>query len=493
MNNKDLIRQIRAQKPEIPDSLNMRIHDRLARLTKEEQAMKKRVKFQTVLIAAIVFVMLMSTAFALGYSHLMDYLGKGHLKPIDGAEKLVQSDFGDAFEQGDVIFQVEEAIYDGKTAVVQMLITPVDPEKIFLLHQGIQDTPEDVYEVEYIEDDYGGEYRKVTGRKDGKKIIAYSLSLKAAEENTGCIFESNTLDGEELSDGSIRVWMEGSVISGAEDKLDLLVRSTYAPLEKMDNFDERYVFEKRITLTNSQQARHIAFEMTENNMDERVQVLSVEARMYPLRGEIAIEYAYEENIDSEPMGITFKLYSGEEEIAIGDGELEYLETLANGKKLYRDVSEIEAFADFPKTIVLEAKVIGQPLTLGQVTFSAAESENHAENRLETKKAGLYFAPNGNWKGTSVTLLKGEIYTGRKIALSYAYDGDRMNLPNVRFIAPDGTSIGEIVNQTTVIKKDSYEMEATLSGSGWPNEMTVEFVLNEKMIDSFDCVLFPVNE
>jgi len=371
VNNKDLIRLIYAQRPAPDKSLDERIHNRLARLTKEEQAMKKRVKFQTVLIAAVVFALLMSTAFALGYSNLMEYLGKGNLKPVDGAEKLIQSDFGDAFEQDDVIFHVEEAIFDGKTAVVQMLISPVHPENVFVLHQGIQDTPEDVYEVEYIQDEYGGEYRKVTGRKDGKKIVSYSLALETADGNAGYVFESDTMDGEELSDGSVRVWMEGSVISGAADKLDLMIRSTYAPLEEMHDLENRHVFEKRITLRSGQEAKRIVFETVENNMDARVQVLSASADMYPLRGEMTIEYIYKEDLKSEPMGVTFKMYAGDDEIAVGSGERVLLETLADGKKLYRDVSEIEAFADFPETIALEAKVIGQPRTLGRAVFSAS--------------------------------------------------------------------------------------------------------------------------
>lgn len=493
MNNKDLIHLIRAQKPALPDALDARICDRLARLTKEEQAMKKRVKFHTVLIAAVVFVLLAGTAFALGRSNLMEYFSRGNLKPLDGAEKLIQTDFGEAVRQDDVIFQVEEAIFDGKTAVVQMLISPADPENVFLLHQGIQDTPEDVYEVSYNEDEYGGEYRTVTGRKDGKKIIAYSIALKMANENEQYVFKSSSLDGEELSDGSVRVWMEGRVISGAPDKMDVMIRSTYAPLEKMNDIENRFVFEKRITLESGREAAYTAFEIAENNMDARVEVLSAAVQMHALRGEMTVEYIYEEDRKSEPMGVTFKMYAGDKEIAVGGGEQTLLEIFADGRKRYQAVFEIEAFADFPEIITLEAKVVGQPRTLGQAALVASKSINAAENNVQTDIPGLYFAPEGSWSGASVTLLEGEIYSGRKIVLSYSYKGDRMKHLDVRFIAPDGTSVGEVETQTTVVKENGYTMTAMLTGSGWPTSMTVEFVLNGQVVDSFEALLYPMEK
>ena len=514
VNKKQLVKLLREQRPETPVGYEARIEARLARLVKEEQMMRRKYKVSTVLLAAVLIVLLAGTAFALGYSELMEYLQRGGIKPLDGTEEMIQTEFGSETTEGSatdagegaqlVEFRVEEAIYDGRSVIIQALIAPVNPETHALFNAGLQDSPEAVYEREIICEEGGAEQMRVTGRKDGRKIIFWSMKAEQEEEDAGCSLEMDKMDAEELADGSIRVWLEGSVVEGSADAIELNVVCSYQLSDEMEQPDGAGTvacLTEPIKLTTTAAARTAKLVPVGGSKGERFEILNAWIEFNPVSGQITIDYSYLPDRTNERMGIDFRIYDGENNrIEQGTGSSILVELREDGTEVSRKVSQIQSFEEFPEKLYLEAKVIGEERTLGRVEFSVEEGaivipSVEEMEREEKKPDGLLMKPDGSWEGERFTLLDGRISHGRTVEIEFAYDGDMKELTDVevRYLWQDGTPVGEAITSVSVTGEESIRRTDKLDGSGWPSEMTVEFVKGGTVIDSFVCWLYDFYE
>jgi len=511
VNKKQLVKMIREQRPEPPVGYEARMEARLARLVKEEIEMKRKHRVSIALTAAVLIVLLAGTALALGYSGLMEYLQKGVIKPLDGAEEMIQTEFdGETMEAQEtdemkgerlVEFKVEEAIYDGRSVIVQALITPVHPEEYALFNAIFQDASESMYDQEIVREENGVEWMRVTGRKDGRKIIHWNADLKQKDEDAGYWFDMNTKDAEELEDGSIRVWMEGTLLEGIADVIDLKVICSSELRERMNATDwtgDLKRISREISLTSTAAARTARLVPAGEAKGERFEILGVWLEFNPVKGRITIDYSYLPDRTNEPMGIDFRVYDGDgNRIALGDGRETIVEVREDGTEINRSIDEMQAFEEFPETIWLEAKVIGEERTLGRVEFSVEEGavdipSAEAAGREEREPDGLILEPENaqDWKGERFTLLGGRISAGMKVEIEFAHGGNPKEMAGVevRYLHPDGTKVGEVIDSAGVIGEEAVRRTDRLDGSWWPTEMTIEFVKDGMVVDSFVCRL-----
>lgn len=496
MNEKQFAKLIREQRPEPPMGYEVRMEARIVSLLEEESAVKRGIRFKGMLAAAVLLIILTGTALAMRYPYIMEYFSRGPIQPLDGAQELIQTDFGvQETEQELVQIIVEEAVFDGKTVVVQLLVSPTNPEEHALFNMGYQDYPESVYNLEITDQGNGMESIRVVGRKDGKRLIHYSLSLY----NTTDVFEQDTLEAEELENGSVRVWLENKVIEGDADQLELIVSGKYGFLDDLrrnGDMGYTYHYSKEIVLNNPNRTITAKLTPVGENGDERFEILSAWLEYNPLSGQLTIEYAYDPDLNNEPMGIDFRLYDADgNRIAIGSGSETYLGNREDGWELLRSKDEVQAFEQFPERIYLEAKVIGEDKTFGQVECQVTEveavewvlSEKEAV-RDEKRPAYLRLEPRGKWKGENICLLGGTLRTGRKVELTFTYNGDPTELADlkVEYKWKDGSLFGTTLSSEISVKEDCVVLNEVLDGNIWPNNMVLEFVLNGKVIDYFEC-------
>lgn len=212
-----------------------------------------------------------------------------------------------------------------------------------------------------------------------------------------------------------------------------------------------------------------------------------------MQGHIAIDYAYMPDEQTEPMGIDFKVYDADgNEIAIGAGTDDLIDIRGDGTEVHHSVGEIQAYSEFPETIYLEAKVIGEDRTLGRLAFTTEEVDISEIDAYTHENADrLTLKPVGSWEGEHFCLLEGIISAGRKINITFTYDGDSLYLAQnltVNYKDSAGNIIGEALTSTCTIKENSYVLEEALSGSGWPNSIVIEFKVSGSVVDSFECEL-----
>jgi hypothetical protein len=361
---------------------------------------------------------------------------------------------------------------------------------------GIQDYPESVYDLEIIDRGNGMESILVVGRKDGKQIIHYSMSLGQADENAAYLFEQDTLDAEELENGSVRVWLEGKVTEGTAEQLELMVSSSYDfmdDLRRNEVYDYRY--SKEIVLNNPNRTITAKLTPVGEVGGERFEILSAWLEYNALSGILTIEYAYDPDLNNEPMGIDFRLYDADgNRIATVPGSEDYLGVRSDGWELLRLKNEVQSSEQFSEKMYLEAKVIGEDRTLGKVECRVTEvesielvlNEKEAE-RKENKPAYLELEPIGSWTGEKIRLLGGRFHTGRKVELVFTYNGNPEELTNVNvaYKWQDGSLFGTAIDSMSTIDGNFVVLSEVLDGNIWPNHMVLEFSLNGEVIDTFE--------
>ena len=123
---------------ETPESFRAKVERAIDRAA--ESALARR-RVNWLLAAAVIVALTTGAAVAagMGIVELINERGGGLLPQ---AQELAETDVG-AVENEYLTMRIEEALYDGQTVLVQMLITPKNPEKYVL------------YNVEYGEDRRG--------------------------------------------------------------------------------------------------------------------------------------------------------------------------------------------------------------------------------------------------------------------------------------------------------------------------------------------------
>ena len=334
-----------------PEDFHLRLVETLDGL--EEEKMKKRYRFSTVLIAAIIMVLLAGGAVAVnqlgGVFRLLTYRAEP-IVPLEGAEEMVVTDLG--FTENDLAtLKVEEAVFDGQNVMLQLRLTPKDSEHHVMFDYMMQNAPRDLYEIEEIPHEDGSMSIGEITRKDGKQIIDYEIMAKSMDER----IYINTADAEEQEDGGIIYWAKGEAETGTPvdlDALDVEIK-TFLFL----NGEEVWMDPITIQVPKAGKLNRVQFVPVGEQLD-RVEILSAEMDISKLVGYINVNYRYEQ-LPEEEMGITFRFYDAEgNEIHSGDGG----SWDQGGMRVWR--MEIQPFAtdDLPEKIWIEAKVIdGDPL------------------------------------------------------------------------------------------------------------------------------------
>ena len=427
MNKKQLVQLIREQRPEPPNGYEARMEYRLARLTREEESMKKRYKFSTVLVAAVLIAaVLAGTAFAAGMLGIFDFFEDydDHIIPLEGAEGVVATNLG-VSENEFATLTVEEAVFDGQGVLVKCRLSPKNTEKYAMFNAFMQDTPEDVYITESVPAEFGkggneihsergvmsitntpgnqqllinGEGveiptdreialekglpvylnngtlcytelddSRVLGRRDGRETIGYWIDVAVGDD----LIVPDISDVQEQEDGSI-VWWQSGIADEVLD-VDSIEVHVSARLYEGDETgaEKAAVDEISFTLHKAEDERLYSLIPVGDGKGERFEILSGSIAFTKVRGYFTVNYTYEQAETGEDMGITFYVYDAEgNEITTGSGNAS-VEPDENG---VRGCSmEMQSFDEIPESVWLEAQVIGWDKTLGRVECRLAEA------------------------------------------------------------------------------------------------------------------------
>ena len=405
---------------EVPEDFHLRLRSTLNGL--EEKDMKKRKNLTVTLLAAALIVALLAgagiAASQLGVFHMLD--SADPIVPLEGAQELVGTNLG-SVENELVKLTVEEAVFDGQGALVQLRIAPKDAERYVLFDSMLQDAPEELFETERVpveleEDEqefemdgkmirivngedvhllvdgveaaipgsaeealaqnlpiymadgrvyYADmeEYR-VLGSRDGREILGYwpLIRVEGESEDAEALGLENffdTMDAEYQADGSVIVWASGYV----EEPLnvDALTISCGAKVYQ----DEKTIELDALTLKlpRSEEERRVRIEPVGDGTGERFKILSGSIALTKVRAYMQLDYSYKQAETGEEMGIDFRIYDADgERITTGSGGC----TPDADGSTFHMVREMQSFAEVPETIWLEAKVIGEEKTLGRV-------------------------------------------------------------------------------------------------------------------------------
>lgn len=398
-----------------PEDFRLRLHQTLDGL--EEKEMKKRYKLSTALIAAVLMIAILTGAgIAASQLGIFDFLKTADpIVPLPGAEEMVATNLG-TVENDLAVLTVEEAVFDGQGVLVKCRMTPKDTETYVLFDAFMQDAPDDIYIRERVpveivggthelESESGmqtvinengeqklllnGEeveiptsrdaaqeagltvYRvggklwhadfeefRVQGRRDGKQLLDYWISMDTSDDR----LTQNTADVR--VDGDSIVWWGSGIASELMDANEIEVRVLGDVVldDEMIQMDEI-----RFVLPKNEAERKYNFTPAGDAFGERFEIVNCSLVCTKVRGYMKIEYHYQQAPVGEELGIDFRLYDekGNRINVGGGGQWE-----ENG--LWRWQMEMQSFEEIPETIFLEAKVIGEDKTLGRVECKLVE-------------------------------------------------------------------------------------------------------------------------
>lgn len=363
MNDKDF----RASVPDMPLSFARKMDETLERIENMETK-KRKMSPRALIICAVLLVTLIGSAIAATEYRVFDFLW--HMNPLEGAEKLIETNVG-AAENEYVRVSIEEAAYDGQGVMLVFRATPLKPGT-HPLYSSLVDTysdPEWVYKDTEYED--GSGMIEFLGRADGKEFVTFGVSVTVTDENGKEIW-LDAWDAKTEADGSVILYADGfsdeklgetAVLTAkvrsrlcapdASTKTDLPAEEITHTMPKVDvtrNF--------RLIPVSAEDVQH--FDLIEGHIT-----------FTPVRGYMTIRYANQERED-EPMGVTMKpcLPDGEE-IEVGSGRWD-LVGKENGFDIYEELSEIQSFETLPETITIRVKVIGEAKYLCDVECKVVE-------------------------------------------------------------------------------------------------------------------------
>ena len=410
---------------EVDEDFHLRLRSTLDGL--EERDMKKRKNYTAILLAAALIVALLAgagiAASRLGVFHMLD--SADPIVPLEGAQELVGTNLG-SVENELVKLTVEEAVFDGQGALVQLRIAPKDDQYV-LFDSMLQDAPEELFETERVplelaageqEFEMDGrsirivngedvwllvdgaevgipasaaealaqnlpiytadgrvyyadmeEYR-VLGSRDGREILGYWPLIRVegeSEDAEALGLESffDTLDAETQADGSVIVWASGY----AEEPLGLDALTISCGAKVYPDGQTIEMDALTLKLPRSEAERRVRIEPVGDGAGERFKILSGSIAFTKVRGYMQLDYSYKQAENGEEMGIDFRIYDAEgRRITTGSGGSA---PDADGSTFHL-VCEMQSFAEVPETIWLEAKVIGEDKTLGRVECRLVE-------------------------------------------------------------------------------------------------------------------------
>lgn len=398
-----------------PEDFRLRLRDTLMGL-EDRRPVRRRLP-AALLAAAILLLVLAGAGIAanqLDIFHLLD--SASPIVPLDGAEEMVAMNMGIS-ENEYAVLTVEGAMFDGQGVLVQCRLTPKDSENYALLNDFMQDTPQSIYNIEYVpaemgegrwmvtEDDgattevineggvqqllvngqeveipstpaeakqkelpvymedgvvYYAYYRdiKILGRKDGRKTMDWWIYLDTDDER----LSENSSDAQEQEDGSVLFWAEGYADELLDqDRIGVRIRSAVEVDGTYHELDEVF-FE----LPKGEMERSYHLEPVGDGRLERFEMIDGSVVFTRVRGYLKLDYRYEQAAN-EPMGVTIKLYDGDgNEINVGGG------SCYDQNGVYHESLEMQSYAAAPERVYLEAKIIDSDKTLGRIECRLVE-------------------------------------------------------------------------------------------------------------------------
>ena len=391
----------------------------------EEKEMKKRYKFSTVLIAAVLLVIVLAGAgIAMTRLGIFDFFNTANpIVPLQGAEEMVAMNLGSS-ENEYAILTVEEAVFDGQGVLVKCRLTPKDTEKYAMFNAFMQGAPDDIYITESMPAEFGvgssethsedgvmsitnapgnqqllingeaveiptnrevalekglpvylnngtlcytelNDFR-VLGRRDGRETIGYWIDISVGDD----LIIPNIADAQEQADGSVVWWQSGIADEVLNvDSIEIHVSTSLYEGDENGTAKEA-VNEISFTLPKSAEEHRFNIVPVGDGKGERFEILSGSISFTRVRGYFNVNYTYEQAETGEDMGIDFRVYdTAGNEIPTGSGNAS-VEPDENGV-LWRSM-EIQSFDEIPDTIFLEAKVIGWDRTLGRIECKLVE-------------------------------------------------------------------------------------------------------------------------
>jgi len=405
---------IREQRPEPPEGYEAKIERALDGLMREEQAMKRRYKVSTLLLAAALVVLALAGA-ALAASELKLFSAPhGSLVSSEGIEDRVLTGLGSA-ENELAQLTVEEALYDGKTIAMLISVAPQNPEKDAIL--GYADSwldTKDVYNVDIRETENGGTQLSLLGRRDGKRIITCGARLLVNGEEV----EEMAADSSEDEEGREQIWLRYALEAFEDDPvIHCELRSAVGV---WDDYAGRQWLSVSFDLARVQDERTFMIVPMGDAKGERFEILRGYLTFARAMTYMTLDYSYIQ-APEEDMGIDLRLFNGDgERIDAHSGE--QIELVGNDWRL---IDEMEAVEEIPETIILEAKVIGEDRTLGRVTCRLVETDSiDLPDAPEPETPHLtYLTPKGSWVSDRMRLLFVDIHeTTGLVIVTFTCDG-----------------------------------------------------------------------
>lgn len=401
-----------------PEDFHLRLVETLDGL--EEKKMKKQYKASSVLLVAAILVLALAGAgLAAGQLGIFDFLNTADpIVPLPGAEELVATNLG-TVENEMAVLSVEEAVFDGQGVLVQMRLTPKDSNYVMynafstdsefvktqLVPMQLSEGTMDIWDWTVVNEE--NDKRLL---KDGAELEIPSSMEEANEKNLPVYMDGGVLyfadqmemaaaepqDGHKLMGywANMRVEVDGisemeqplldetRSEEGQEDGSVIVRISCFAdePLNvesvrihcSAEVSSESEAKEARLdgidfVLPKSGETKTVKLVPVGDGKGERFEILSGEILFSKVRGYFELKYKYQQAQSGEEMGIDFRIFDANgNRISTGSGRT----WEENG--VYGARSEIQSFEEIPETIILEAKVIGEDKTLGQVECKLVE-------------------------------------------------------------------------------------------------------------------------
>ena len=265
----------------VPASFRNDVNETLEGL--EEKDMKKRYKMTTLLLAALLVLLLAGTACAaanrLGiFDRQLE--GPDPLTPLGDAGQLVKTKLA-AVENDLVRLELEEALYDGRRAMLMLRLAPKDPARCALRTDLAGELPEEEYE--------------------GRKILSCHLETLAEDRLVTAAYDAS----DTAEDGGICFWVRLQFAEPAPEhaKGSVTVEITedgwQLPLDAIAYDLERQGWEKT--------ARLEPAEKDEDGKTARFEVVSARYSSTPVLGLIELDY-----VCAQELRFVFRTEAGEE-------------------------------------------------------------------------------------------------------------------------------------------------------------------------------------
>lgn len=398
-----------------------------------KENMKKRYKFSTALVAAVLLAaVLAGAAFAAGMLGIFDFLknSANPIVPLEGAEGMVATHLG-VSENEWAALTVEEGVFDGQGVLLKCRIAPKDAEKYAMFNCFMQGAPEDVYILEnapaevgegssavYSDDGilreritnmpgkqellidgeaveiptdravalekglpvflndgtlcYAGfDDPQVLGRRDGRETIGYWIDATVGDG----MIEFSHSDAQEQADGSVVWWLSG--MAGEVLDADQIEIRIDARLFEGDECGNEMGALEAISFTLPKLEGERLYELVPvgEARGERFEIVSGSAVFTKVRGYLVVNYTYEHENEFD-MGIDFRAYDADGRgitmgSGIGAGAPDENGVLWNS-------TEMQTMDDVPERIWLEAVSCGENRTLGRVECRLVESAASAQ-------------------------------------------------------------------------------------------------------------------